>query len=150
MLRLYRVAKPVFCHLGSATLDHSDSGLFSLYRDMYRPVSLHQAVGFGSDAMNVGFQIRLKRLAHGLTQEKFAARCGLARSHLSRIEHGRKKIQPLTWRKIDRAFLDLERSHTNAHLDIPTERPEGGRPKAGPGGDRGDGNRKWCSNPGKR
>ena len=52
----------------------------------------------------VGFRVRERRLAAGLTQSDLAARCGLHRTFIGSVERGERNIALLSLRRIARAL----------------------------------------------
>jgi transcriptional regulator with XRE-family HTH domain len=50
-------------------------------------------MNWGADiAIRFGLRVRELRKAHDLSQEAFAARCGLDRTYISGIERGRRNV----------------------------------------------------------
>lgn len=100
LLALFKAAKDVLCELHGRDVWHSDSGILSGYADLGRPVSLHQALGVTTSARIEGLNIRMRRLALGVTQVELSKATGLSRTHLSRIEHGHTTMEAMSREKI--------------------------------------------------
>jgi transcriptional regulator with XRE-family HTH domain len=53
---------------------------------------------------NLYTTLRVPRLARGLAQEQLAACTGLSQQQISRLETGRRRGRPETWRRIARVL----------------------------------------------
>jgi DNA-binding XRE family transcriptional regulator len=74
----------------------------NINRDIRRGLTPRGGPDLDTEAGQAGFEIRIKRLDLGLSQEQLAARAGISRNHLSRIELGRMpadspSIQRVRW-----------------------------------------------------
>jgi transcriptional regulator with XRE-family HTH domain len=52
----------------------------------------------------LGFRLRERRLARGLTQEQLAGRCGLHRTFIGSVERGERNVSILNLRQIARTL----------------------------------------------
>jgi transcriptional regulator with XRE-family HTH domain len=107
LLLLFRAMKKSLRDLEALELTHGDSSIWAVCRDMDRRVSLHQALDLDTNAETQGFEIRLKRLHFGLTQEDFAKLSGISRVQISRLERGRMEMTPRTRIAVYEAFREL-------------------------------------------
>ncbi|MBI3544619.1 MAG: helix-turn-helix transcriptional regulator [Deltaproteobacteria bacterium] len=107
--------------------------------DSDEPYSNRTDRGFGSlrtqqildtDAQILGYRIRMRRLALGLSQRKLAKLMDLNSSHLSCIEHGHHAPHPSTLEKLERLLGP----------NLKSKSPKGweARPNNPPGGPRSD------------
>ncbi len=104
LLLLYRAAKTPLKGIRALSLDHSDSGLYEMIRQMGRPISLHQALVLNSSASAEGLNVRMQRLSLHLSQAVLAELCGITRPHLSKIERGKVQLRAITRAKLDFGF----------------------------------------------
>lgn len=90
--QFFQQLKPLLKHFDRRVVDHSPGGVRRL-RNLERGVD---AFSSGKHE-TLGFEIRMKRLSLGLSQEQFAKQIGIQRSHLSDLERGlchpRKKLR---------------------------------------------------------
>ncbi len=126
ILALLKLARPHFARLDAAMLCHDDSGILDFVKEMKRPVSLHQALGFHTPAGQEGFDIRLRRLAFGHSQTRFANVAEVNRGQLSRVEHGRITMSPYFRARVELAFKKLE-GNGNRNAQLPKRLRGGGK-----------------------
>ena len=119
LLALFRHFKAHLPILYASLLTHDDSSDRNLFKDLARPVSLHQALGFTTPRSQEGFELRMRRLKFGQTQTAFATLARVNRGQLSRIEHGRLMMSASTRSKIEFAFGIL-RAQNNRSAQLPT------------------------------
>lgn len=68
------------------------------------PLRMGQALDLQRPGGNFGYVLRQRRLEVRLTQQDLAARAGLNRSQISRIEHAKTKPRPSTLRRLEQAL----------------------------------------------
>jgi DNA-binding XRE family transcriptional regulator len=98
---------------------HGDLDGLNWYKSVLRGLSLRQAQSTETPEQQLGYEIRMKRLDLGWSQQELAKRSGVQRTHLSRIEHGRLRVLPQTVERILQALtphIDAQ-SHKGAHPD---------------------------------
>jgi DNA-binding XRE family transcriptional regulator len=83
---------------------HRDGSWENAFRDLERGVKLRQAVRTRTSEQKLGFEIRMRRLKIGLSQQALAASAGINRSHLSQIERGQCRVKLMTLRLIENAL----------------------------------------------
>lgn len=99
--------------LNEFKLRRSSLDAFSVFSQMDRQVSLHQAFKVDPKLKRnrYGFRIRLIRLHLKMTQKDMAKLLGTPRSHLSAVEHGKIYIRRETmakWENILRYYLKTD------------------------------------------
>lgn len=94
---LFTQIKPWMKTITRASIGHASHGLIIDQRNQQRIVRALQSRSIDTPTGRFGFDIRMQRLKLGLSQDEFASKLGINRSHLSRIERGlhlpRTKLQ---------------------------------------------------------
>lgn len=89
---------------GRGWVAHKEHSWGYRFKSIDRGLSFGQAPRTQTKEEKEGFEIRMRRLNLGLSQERLAEEAGVARTHLSRIERGRPGMRPSTREKL-RRFL---------------------------------------------
>jgi DNA-binding XRE family transcriptional regulator len=111
LLAAYRRIAPLFkvvCvtepEYENGWIAHRDGSWQNAFRDLDRPISMRQAVKTRTQRQKLGFEIRMRRLKQGRSQEALAAAANINRSHLSRIERGHCQVKLSTLACIERVL----------------------------------------------
>lgn len=86
-ITLCRLCKENFPDIHNGYIFHDD-GAFNAMRIWNRDVNPNRGPDLYSRSGKLGYVVKMRRLALGMTQEELAALCGLCRTHLSKIERG--------------------------------------------------------------
>ncbi|MCM2323920.1 MAG: helix-turn-helix transcriptional regulator [Oligoflexia bacterium] len=97
-----------FPNVAHAWVEHLHHSGLTRVRDWMRGMTSRQIPIRGTPQQNLGYKIRLERLRKGLTQTELSKRIGIARNHLSDLEHGYHFPNLLTLEKLGKEFgVDL-------------------------------------------
>lgn len=96
---LIRSMKPILKYLRNFEIRH-EGEMLSLPRLEERGLPLSRSPDLDTEAGRIGFEIRMKRLKIGWTQQELAARAVVNSRHLSEIELGLVRVRPRTLQKL--------------------------------------------------
>jgi DNA-binding XRE family transcriptional regulator len=103
---LIRSMKPILKYLRNFDIHH-EGEMVSLPRLEARGLPLSRSPDLDTEQGRVGFEIRMKRLKIGWTQQELADRASMNSHHLSRIELGLVRVRPRTLEKINGVLRSL-------------------------------------------
>ena len=99
---LFVQLKPWIRKFRGAAITHNQCGVVLSGRAKERGFKSIQMESITEEPGRLGFEIRMKRMNSGLTQEELARKLGITRPHLSLIERCLHRPRPRTRRAIER------------------------------------------------
>ena len=83
-----RQIRPFLEYFSTQSIYHTDHEITDFNRNDQRGLNLFSSADFSSKNAQCGFEIRMRRLEKGLSQQDLATQSGLSNRHLSKIERG--------------------------------------------------------------